>query len=202
MRFAVVVMFMMMFMPSAHAQGYCSTCNNKGYIVVFPQVAHFGVETTKKQCPYCKKWVFSGHTEKCPTCKGDGRNRPGYNKPKTRADEIGEEATADLITYLTTAEYNTLQGLYKALMPQPVAQNCNSCNGSGKCVLCGGAMTFNFELNTACLACGGSGVCAACGGRRTNGNVQMREPQNKEQIIQNIKYYHNLARQRKEAGGR
>ena len=69
-----IIAFTALFLGSLHsmAQTKCSHCNN-GYVRPFPKVSGYGTRESKKKCPNCGQWVYSGHVCKCRFCGGTGR---------------------------------------------------------------------------------------------------------------------------------
>lgn len=68
------------------AQSRCPHCNN-GYVRPFPKVSGYGTRESKKKCPNCGQWVYSGHVCKCRYCNGTGRIGSGssYRNQKSKS---------------------------------------------------------------------------------------------------------------------
>lgn len=172
---------------------HCPKCKGSGRFVVFPQVSNYGARETRKLCPICRQYVYSGHTEQCDLCGGTGQR----NRRVSRSETLAQQSTDGLWAYLTPDEYATVMSLFESLKGHPETQNCLSCQGSGRCKLCGGYVNFDPDI-TPCLACSGTGKCGACYGSGTGQTVWV-EPSNKDQIVANIKLFTDRARARMNA---
>lgn len=167
----------------------CPKCHGSGRMVVFPETGNYGVEKTKKKCPICRKYVYSGHREECNLCNGSGQVGSSAKKHEQ------QDSSSDLWSYLTPSEYATLMSLFESLKEQPYYPPCPTCDGTGKCKICGGVMNVDLDATNVCVACSGSGYCIRCNGVGT-GPVEYREPENKDEIIANIKLFTDKARER------
>lgn len=169
----------------------CPRCHGKGRVTIFPSTSNFGARGHKRKCPVCEEWVYPPHTDYCDVCGGSGVVQGKVSSAEARM----QEQSAELLGYLEPAEYTTLLGLLESLREQPYYPPCSTCNGSTRCTICGGVPNYDLDATNICIACSGSGMCIACRGTGT-GPLQYREPENKEQIIANIKLFFDSARKR------
>lgn len=137
--------------------------------VTIPDVGHYGVEKHKRRCPVCGDMVFSGHRDQCTVCGGSGdigdRIRSDANNASKTAADQGRDF---LMQNLTVDEYSYLQSLIQSMfLTKYVWDDCNVCNGSGKCPQCGGYqnLSIDADVTTLCRLCGGGGLCIRCSGK-------------------------------------
>jgi len=99
----------------------------------------------------CNKCRGSGYL-KCETCNGEGEIRNiGYEDDRTVNSDIDIDYTIPTITYPTSTREST--------------RLCLSCNGLGRCPVCGGSGTYSFlGYSSPCSACESSGKCWNCHG--------------------------------------
>lgn len=87
--------------------------------------------------------------------RNEARDRANYNKSSGDLMELYN---------LTSEEVLLFQDLLKqAYTNIEVYEKCTVCNGSTKCILCGGRMAIGLD-DPICIACGGSGLCITCKG--------------------------------------
>ena len=173
------------------AQSVCSACHGYGKVRTRVGMSTYGISNEKELCSKCGKWIYAGedHYDTCTKCGGTGLS--------SRTANSSEDVSGDhWMIYLTPQETEVVNNLFKALMPHMEHITCTVCNGTGKCKLCGGIVNISFDAMNTCLLCGGGGYCVACRGAGTNG-VRYAEPQNKQQILDNIKMYIGLAEKRR-----
>lgn len=168
----------------------CHRCNGSGRITIGARSSNYGLSNSsdKVKCPICQNYYFPGeHTETCPDCGGNGQSGSS-----NRAEQSRNDKSAELDQYLTPEEYSLVQSLLKSLKDQPYYPKCEMCNGTGTCTRCGGVISYD---ESRCIQCDGSGMCPTCRGQGT-GPVQYRAPENKDQIVAQIKEIYDNARKR------
>ncbi|MBQ4064100.1 MAG: hypothetical protein IJC92_07480 [Bacteroidaceae bacterium] len=181
----------------AAAQSKCRVCNGAGKVKTRFTISTYGISNRKVQCNNCGKWVLEGtdHYDPCKSCGGTGYS----SRSSVGSGSSGNAAGSEWMSYLTPEEAVTVMEMFEALKPHTEAVTCSVCNGTGKCRQCGGVQVFDLDAVGVCWVCQGVGHCITCNGRGTNG-VRSVEPQNKQQILNNIKLYMQLAEKRRREG--
>lgn len=147
----------------------CPRCHGSGWQVTIPDVGHYGVEKHKRRCPVCGDMVFSGHRDQCTVCGGSGNLDDRVQSGGNSAAEVAADKGRDfLMQNLTVDEYYYLQSVLQSMfLAKTVWDDCNVCNGTGKCPQCGGYQNFSIDadVSTLCRLCGGGGLCIRCDGK-------------------------------------
>lgn len=169
MKQILLLMFLALLPLQDASARQCPRCHGSGWQVTIPDVSHYGVEKNKKRCPVCGDMVFSGHRDQCTVCGGSGniddRVQSDGNSAAEAAADRGREF---LMQNLTADEYSYLQSVLQSMfLAKTVWDDCNVCNGTGKCPQCGGYQNFSIDadVSTLCRLCGGAGLCIRCDGR-------------------------------------
>lgn len=201
MRFLIVLILSFFAMSfTASAQTTCPRCHGLGKVQTRWNVGVGGLSNEKMKCPNCGQMIFvkGDHFDICTNCNGTG-----HVAERTRRDED----LSDIPTLLSVEEYEMLQTLLKYRMQGvPVQQNCSSCRGTGICSApnCRGDMTTSIgsyifsdaPMPYVCVKCGGTGKCTDCAGTGIV-TVYSHDPAEMAKLEQQIKYFFDLAAQRR-----
>lgn len=137
--------------------------------MTIPDVGHYGVEKNKKRCPVCGDMVFSGHRDQCTVCGGSGNLDDRVQSDGNSAAEAAADKGRNFLMQNPTAdEYSYMQSILQSMfLAKTVWDDCNVCNGTGKCPQCGGYQNFSIDadVSTLCRLCGGGGLCIRCDGK-------------------------------------
>lgn len=181
----------------------CPRCHGKGRVKTFASVSTYGVSNRKQECPICHKWVPFGdeHYDSCPQCGGSGNAGGSSSRKGSSSDDKIQSEASEIMSYLDPADAVALENLLHTLfMGKMQMKQCEACNGTGRCHVCGGVQNLSMDATAAdlCLACQGSGFCIACHGTGSLGEEYLPwTGSEREQLISNIKLYFDEAAKRR-----
>lgn len=185
----------------ATASARCGYCNGKGRVKTHIGVSGFGIDNSKYQCQYCKKWLYRSedHWDICPQCHGN----PDAGDDR-HSDRDTDSGSVDVyLKYLTSAEYQDWQQcIVFSMQGGTKLVDCHMCQGDGKCKVCNGTGMSPIQnptdleilgMPTPCPNCGNTGYCQTCCG---NGQVSVPDESIKELANKRLEYYRDLVNER------